>query len=168
MEKSDHLLGPNLGEISEWVASRGFLAPGDVSDPGKILRDRCKGRAFDRAWHTYSTAFQEYFMALDRSQKSQFINANMRKVPHQRALVNNCMKAFEVSEKIKKQKLKSDEVGTSGVIQEEAETRMGGRDRLEKAVKRGLQWETDSLIEIPKTCPCHFNILLPETLNQVC
>ena len=52
------------------------------------------------------------------------------------------MKAFDVVERVRRMKLRQDAVGTYGCIQEEAECRVGGRDKLEKATKRGLLQET--------------------------
>ena len=107
---------------------------------GQQLRNRCKGRAFDRAWGSYSSAFQEYFMALPMKERTLWINTHVKKVPGARALQNDTMKMFELQEKMRKQKAKEEEIGTDGCIQEEAECRMGGRDKLEKAIRRGLLW----------------------------
>ena len=108
----------------------------------KNLRDRCKGRAFDRAWSSYSSAFQEYFLALSQAERTKYINTNIKKVEGKRVFENEVMKAFDIVERVRKLKLREDEVGTEGCIQEEAECRVGGRDKLEKAVKRGLLHET--------------------------
>ena len=108
----------------------------------KELRNRCKGRCFDRAWSTYSEAFQQYFSSLGREAQTKFINANIHKTSA-RCLENRVMEAFSWQEKIRKRKLKETEIGSDGVIQEEAETRVGGRERLERAIKRGLHsWES--------------------------
>ena len=105
------------------------------------LRHRCKGRCFDRAWSSYTDAFKQYWETLGRDAQKKLINANIHETSA-RCLENKIMQAFEWQETVRRRKLKESEVGSDGVIQEEAETRLGGRDRLERAILRGLHtWE---------------------------
>ena len=55
-----------------------------------------------------------------------------------RKLENQVMERFEAMETHKRTKQRENELNSSGVIQEVAETLLGGHDRLRQAVSRGL------------------------------
>ena len=102
----------------------------------RVLRDRSKAKNFDQLWHTYSTAFQEYFRSLSRKQKTLLINSGIEK--GEDGLLDNKVQAlYEISEEVRKKKEKSFGVYSDGVIIEQAETSLGGRSNLENAVRRG-------------------------------
>ena len=103
----------------------------------KVLRDRVKTRHFDAAWDEYSQAFKDYFLSLKRAGRTAYINQNIQKTGP-KSFDNNVMSQFVWMEKVKKTKQREQEVASEGCIQEIAECKLGGRDRLEKAVKRGF------------------------------
>ena len=100
------------------------------------LRNRCKSRAFDKAWSTYSEAFRTWFEGLGRSEQTKIINGDMKLVNGE--IQNHVMESFHARESVKKEKGKLVELGQTGLIQEEAEQRLGGASKLEAAVARGL------------------------------
>ena len=102
----------------------------------KILRDRCKKRAFDQAWDTYTKAFQDYYKGLGRDGRTKVVNGYMAKVGGR--IENHVMQSWTAKEKVEKEKLKMAEIGQQGLILEEAEQRLGGPDKLHAALARGL------------------------------
>ena len=105
---------------------------GDKSNAKAVLRNRCKSRAFDRAWTSYTQAFRDYFDSLSRDEKTLIINRDV--VKKGTRLENNCMQAWEAREKVTKEKEKVAEVGQHGLILEEAQQRLGGADKLQAAI----------------------------------
>ena len=103
----------------------------------KLLRSRTKQRNFDKAWSTYTAAFQTYYNNLSRDQKTEFVN-NSIVYSGKRRLENRVMINWEAAEHLKRSKERDMEYGTSGCIQEQAETLLGGPARLHAAVARGL------------------------------
>ena len=98
--------------------------------------NRSKKKNFDAAWSTYTQAFREYWLALPRSQRSEVVNSSIVKCG-KRKFANHVMENFEASETLKRSKIREQELLSSGVIQEVAETLVGGPERLRQAVGRG-------------------------------
>ena len=94
-----------------------------------------KARHFAQGWDGYSKAFQEYWSSLSRKQKTSYINSNIEKVG--KTYENFIMHTFTWMEKAKREKAREQEMASEGCIQEVAETRLGGRSQLEKAINRG-------------------------------
>ena len=76
-------------------------------------------------------------MALPRHLRTEIVNNHVVKTG-KRKLENKVMEQYEALEKQKCTKERENELNSSGVIQEVAETLLGGHDRLRQAVSRGL------------------------------
>ena len=120
-----------------------------VKDDGiKALRDRCKTRHFEKLWDTYTSAFQDYYRGLPRSEQTRIINKGVVKGSDGH-YSNEIMRQYNLEEKHIKAKEKEFGWLSEGKIQEEAETLLGGRANLEAAVKRGaVQVSTQSGIQL--------------------
>ena len=119
-----------------------------LDDARDKLRDRVKTRHFEKLWSTYTSAFKDFYASLSRSAKTELINDGivMGKDGHYE---NQIMKQFKVSESHRKLKEKEFGWQSSGKIQEEAETILGGRANLEAALRRGaVQMSTHSGIQL--------------------
>ena len=126
---------PSCFDIVMFLPSAGDTI---AADQAKLqLRDRCKQRAFEKAWDTYSAAFKSYYEQLDRAGKTAVVNDGMVKVSA-RKFDNKCEQLFHWQESCKRQRTSEAEVGSEACIQEIAETRMGGPERLQQAISRGL------------------------------
>ena len=99
-------------------------------------RDRCKGRAFDRLWSGYSDEFKKYFRNLQRSDQTAFIHDAVSMGENGRLNVQT-MEKFKMIEAVEKAKAKESLIASESCIQEVAELKCGGVERLKAAIARG-------------------------------
>ena len=103
--------------------------------PGKLVRNQCKSRAFNRLYSGLSDEFKQWFSGLGQKEKTTVINDGFEK--QGRKLISRVEENYRLQEKVTRTRGKKNAWQGRGVIQEVAETKLGGLDKLRQAVKRG-------------------------------
>ena len=99
-------------------------------------RVRSKKRAFDKMFDSYSQEFKDAFNNMSRAQQTKIVNEGMQKGADG-LYQNKVMENWALSETMKKSQQKEFAWMSDGVIQEEAEQRVGGAAKLAQGVQRG-------------------------------
>ena len=100
-------------------------------------RDRCKKKAFDRLWASYSQEFRDWFEKASLADQTRAINDGIGRTPGKRGLTNNVMQQWAIKEEVETKKAKEGAWKSQSVILEVAQQMCGGEDKLRAAVARG-------------------------------
>ena len=102
---------------------------------GAPIRDQSKTRAFNRLYANFSDDFKKWYSGLGRDDRTDVIKAGFHK--QGRRLVSRVEENYRLQEKVSRSRGKSNAWKGRGCIQEVAETKLGGIEKLRNAVRRG-------------------------------
>ena len=93
------------------------------------VRNRSKGRAFDKLYSSFSDEFKKHFEALPRHEQTPIINNGFEKVGGR--LMSRVMDNFTMSETVQHNRERKNVVLGKALIKEKAEVKLGGASKFQ-------------------------------------
>ena len=125
-------MSESLGEFMIYV-----YMPSNMISALTGYRNRCKKKAFDKMWQSYSKEFQDHFdNNMSRHEQTDFVNQAMS-LDSRGRYKNGVMARYKMLEEIETARTKQSQWSSDGCILEVAAAKCGGIDALRAAVSRG-------------------------------